>query len=96
MIAVVLLAMFWAPTVIGLVFGSRPHRHGRRSAGLPEFRRSARPASLAPPAAAEPERAASEVVERVDHQRATLPAESLQWSALDDRQLMRYLAGSAQ
>jgi hypothetical protein len=89
MIVFVLLAMFWGPTVIGLLFGPR---RGRRSVRLPRFRRVT-PAP-APPAQAPATADASPSDPGCDP--LTLPADSLQWSALDDRQLMRYLAGSAQ
>jgi hypothetical protein len=89
MIVVVLLAMFWGPTVIGLLFGPR---HGGRLVRLPRFRRvTPAPAAAAPvPAADDAGPSAPDVDPTL------LPSESLQWSALDDRQLMRYLAGSAQ
>jgi hypothetical protein len=89
MIVVVLLAMFWGPTVIGLLFGPR---HGGRLVRLPRFRRvpPASPAAAPVPAADDAGPSAPDVDPTL------LPSESLQWSALDDRQLMRYLAGSAQ
>jgi hypothetical protein len=88
MIVVLLLAMFWGPTVIGLLFGPRPGRRSRRSSRLPHFRRSA-PSPAAPPTDVPAGDGAGPTP-------MALPADSLHWSALDDRQLMLYLAGSAQ
>jgi hypothetical protein len=96
MIVIVLLAMFWGPTVIGLLFGPRPGRRSRRSARLPRFRRVA-PAAVAPAPPAEADAsAADEAAPEAAPEAVVLPADSLHWSALDDRQLMRYLASSAQ